>query len=110
VDDRFTECHGSVRGPSGDSLSVTGSLISGAAAIILLSAPISDAEASQWVAELMGRYGQVEPRRTQGQESWQWVRRRQMIRLTTRLEDGRRLVSVSLIDGPLLDGLDRDAQ
>lgn len=88
---------------------MTGSLISGAAAILLLTAPAPDAEVSQWIAELSTRYGQVEPHRAQGQETWQWVRRRQMIRLTTRLEQGRRVVSVSLVDGPLLDGLDKKA-
>jgi hypothetical protein len=88
---------------------VTGSLISGAAAILLLSAPAPDAEVSQWIADLSARYGQVDPHRAQGQETWQWVRRRQMIRLTTRLEQGRRVVSVSLVDGPLLDGLDKKA-
>lgn len=88
---------------------MTGSLISGAAAILLLTAPAPDAEVSQWIAELSARYGQVEPHRAQGQETWQWVRRRQMIRLTTRLEQGRRVVSVSLVDGPLLDGLDKKA-
>jgi hypothetical protein len=88
---------------------LTGSLISGAAAILLLSAPAPDAEVSQWIADLSARYGQVDPHRAQGQETWQWVRRRQMIRLTTRLEQGRRVVSVSLVDGPLLDGLDKKA-
>ena len=110
VDDRFTECRGSIRTPAGTPMSVTGSLISGTAAILLLSAPAPDAEISQWLADLSARYGQVSPRLAQGQETWQWVRRRQMIRLTTRMEQGRRFVSVSLVDGPLLDGLDERAR
>jgi hypothetical protein len=65
---------------------------------------------AQWLADLSARYGTVEPRRTQGQATWQWVRQRQMIRLTTRLENGHRVVSVSLMDGPLLDGLDPKAR
>jgi hypothetical protein len=91
-------------------MSVTGSLISGAAAILLLSAPVPEAEVTQWIADLSARYGQVDPHLAQGQETWQWVRRRQMIRLTTRMEQGRRVVSISLVDGPLLDGLDERAR
>jgi hypothetical protein len=65
---------------------------------------------AQWLVDLSTRFGTVEPRRTQGQETWQWVRQRQMIRLTTRMENGHRIVSVSLMDGPLLDGLDPKAR
>jgi hypothetical protein len=37
----------------------------------------------------------------------QWVRRGRMIRLTWRLERGEKIVSVSLVDGHVLDGWGR---
>jgi hypothetical protein len=107
VDPRFTECRGTVRSPAGAELALTGSLVSGRLAILLLSAPVSDAEAAGWVVDLATRYGRVEPVHRQGLETWQWVRRRQMIRITAGNDQGQRVVSVSLVDGPLLDGLDR---
>ena len=89
-----------------NDMTVTASLISGRAAIVLLSAPVPEPEVAEWLAELSRRFGTVEPRRAQGLETWQWVRRGRMVRVTTRAERGTLVVSVSLVDGPLLDGLD----
>jgi hypothetical protein len=84
---------------------VTGSLVNGAVAVMLVSGTVDDTTLSRWVDDLAGRFGQVEPRRANGQLVWQWVRERRMIRVTTRIERGSRYVSVSLVDGILLDGL-----
>jgi hypothetical protein len=37
----------------------------------------------------------------------QWVRSQQMIRLTWRVENNQKVASVSLVDGPVLDGWER---
>jgi len=92
--------------PKGEpTLTVTGSLVEGSAAVLLLAAPMDEARLRRWVADLSTRYGEVTPRAANGQLTWQWVRQRRMIRLTTRIEGEGRMVSVSLVDGPLLDGL-----
>ena len=95
---------------AGTRLTVIASLIGGHAAILLLSAPVPDTEASGWIADLSRRFGAVEPSRSQGLDTWQWVRQRRMIRITIRRERGVATTSVSLVDGPLLDGLDREAR
>jgi hypothetical protein len=94
--------------PEGEpALTVTGSLVDGSAAVLLLAAPVDEARLRRWVTDLSTRYGEVSPRARHGQLTWQWVRQRRMIRLTTRTEGETRMVSVSLVDGPLLDGLNR---
>ena len=86
-------------------MTVRGSLVDGAVAILIVRGSIGDAGLRDWRGALERRYGVSSPRRDHGQESWQWIRGRQMLRLTTRREPPGRVVSVTLIDGPLLDGL-----
>lgn len=74
-------------------------------AVLLVSGAVDDASLTRWIDDLSSRFGQVEPRQANGQLVWQWVRQRRMIRVTTRVERGSRYVSVSLVDGILLDGL-----
>lgn len=105
VDPRFTECRGTFR-QAGATVTVTGSLLEGAAAVLLVAASLDGDAGAAWLRDLATRYGDVAPRQRHGQTSWQWVRRGRMIRLTTRPEAGRHLVSVSLVDGHLLDALD----
>lgn len=96
--------------PAGEpAIEVTGSLVDGSVAVLLLAASVDDARLERWVGDLSARYGRVTPRTPHGQTSWQWVRRQRMIRVTTRIEASGRVVSVSLVDGPLLDGLDGGA-
>lgn len=105
VDSRIAECHASIHPDGGPALVVTVSLVRGAAAITLLAAPRSAAELRDWLIQLETRNGPGTQRQQHGQQTWQWVRHNTMIRLTTRLEGGQRVASVSLVDGPLLDGL-----
>jgi hypothetical protein len=105
VDPRIAECWGEIRTPGDGPLTLRASLVEGAVAVLLISGPVGDAGVARWRDRLAARYGSVPARREHGQESWQWVRRSRMIRLTTRREDGTRIASVSLVDGPLLDGL-----
>jgi hypothetical protein len=110
VDPRFTECRGAAHPEGEPALTVTGSLVDGSAAVLLVAAPVDEARLRRWVADLSTRYGDVTPRAANGQRMWQWVRQQRMIRLTTRLEGANRMVSVSLVDGPLLDGLNRRSE
>jgi hypothetical protein len=106
VDPRIADCRGSLRIGGGQRLSVTGSLVSGETAILLLAGPTTAEQVSRWRLELATKYGDAPVRTEHGQQSWQWIRRQRMIRLTSRTEAGERVASVSLVDGPLLDNLD----
>ncbi len=108
LDPRITECRGTVTlAGSTVPFDLIISLVSGRTAIILISGRTSHQILSAWIAEFGARYGQPTVRSTQGQETWQWIHRRQMLRLSTRGGQGQPEVALSLIDGPLLDGLDR---
>lgn|GEM_PF-1338337 len=107
LDPRITECHGTVSLPlSPVPFDLVVSLVSNRTAIILLSGRASHEVISSWITDLGARHGQPTVRSAQGQQTWQWIRHRQMLRLTTRAGQGQPEVALSLIDGPLLDGLD----
>jgi hypothetical protein len=99
------ECQGTLVGQEGHRLMVRGSLVDGGVAILIVHGNIGDTGLHVWREALERRYGSTSLRREHGQQSWQWIRGRQMLRLTTRREGSGRVVSVTLIDGPLLDGL-----
>jgi len=106
VDPRFTECRGRIA-PSGvPSFQLTGSLVRDSLAILLLATEASDAVLRGWLEELAGTYGPAAVRGEHGITTRQWVRARRMIRVTSRRQGGRQMVSVSLVDGVLLDALD----
>jgi len=107
LDRRIAECTASVRPEGEPVLSVTASMIRDALGIMLLSAPVAEADLRRWVGGVASRYGPVAPRVSHGQETWQWVRRNTMLRVTTRPEARDRVASVSLVDGALLDGLNK---
>ncbi len=105
VDRRVEECRGTLP-PRAGGFDLIGSVIDGSVAVLLFSTPTDDVTLAAWVEDLAHRFGRVEPRRSHSVEVWQWTRRQRMIRVTTRHEGGTRYVSVSLVDGPLLDSLD----
>lgn len=105
MDARFSECRGVIPTGTDGAIALIASLISDSAAILILQGPIGPEGVDRWRDDLTARYGSVAPRREHGQESWQWVRRGRMIRLTTRVEQGNRIGSVTLVHGPLLDQL-----
>jgi hypothetical protein len=79
--------------------------VDGRAAVLLVHGPVGEEGLARWRDELDNRYGSVPAKHERGQDSWQWVRRNTMLRLTTRREGSARVASVSLVDGSLLDGL-----
>jgi hypothetical protein len=105
VDSRFAECRGSINPAGEGEYTVTGSLVAGSTAVLLIVGDVDDPQLGRWVDDLSSRYGQVSARLANTQAMWQWVRERRMIRVTTRIEGGVRVVSVSLVDGIILDGL-----
>jgi hypothetical protein len=73
------------------------------AAILTLKTEGSPAMLELWRADLSRRYGQVETRVQGSQRMMQWVRQGRMIRLTWRTDRWAPAISVSLVDGHILD-------
>lgn len=105
VDARFSECRGRINPDGEGDYQLTGSMVSGTTAVLLIVGDVDDPRLDRWVQDLSSRYGQVSARLANTQAMWQWVRERRMIRVTTRIERGSRVVSVSLVDGVILDNL-----
>jgi len=105
VDSRFSECRGSLNAEDGGQFQVTGSVVGGTAAVLLISGEVNDSALGRWVDDLSAKYGKVTARLANTQAMWQWVRQRRMIRITTRIERSTRVASVSLVDGVTLDSL-----
>lgn len=108
-DPRFVECRGRIAPPGEPILTVTGSLIKDSLAILLLAATVTEADLQRWQTGLAAAVGPATLKQANGQLIWQWVKHRKMIRITTRIERAARVASVSLVDGILLDNLDRPA-
>lgn len=104
---RLTACTASLTAAGGPALTVTLSLVDDRVGIALLAGPASPDRIARWYEALTASYGEAPVRRRGAQESFQWIQHRQMLRLTVRREGGGLVASVSLIDGPLLDGLPR---
>jgi hypothetical protein len=104
-DRSVAECRGSLRLPGSPApVEVWLSAIDSLAGIITFKHTGSSGRLTEWRDDLERRYGVV-PTRVQGtQRMKQWVRQGRMIRLTWRREADGTSVSVSLVDGRVLDG------
>lgn len=105
VDRRFTECRGQLAPAGEPALQLTASLVRDSLAILLLTAQASDTTVARWTEALTQAYGAATVRSEHGVTARQWIRARRMIRVTSRREGGRQMVSVSLVDGVRLDAL-----
>lgn len=102
---RLQACSAAATLPGGDPATLTVHLVDNQVGIVLIAARLSAERIADWHDELSRAYGDVVPERRPGQESFQWIRNGQMLRLTVRREPGGLMASISLVDGPLLDGL-----
>jgi hypothetical protein len=75
--------------------------------VITLSRPVTENQLEHWRSGIEARYGHVATRVQGTQQTMQWVRRGRMLRLTWRLEGSRRIASVNLVDGRVLDAWGR---
>ena len=109
TDARMRECNGvfPVRAVApGESASVLLASVHDSAAVIVVSRYPAESELEGWVTALTEDFGI--PNRQVGpgaQASWEWIRHRQKLVVAQRREDNRLASSVTLTDGPLLDGL-----
>lgn len=105
-DPRLDECTGSFRpAPGGPLTAVIVSSVRDSAAVLIASGSASRETVAAWADSLALTQGVVRPRDRGPQRVWQWVRRRQMLRLIHRREGSADVLTVTLTDGPLLDGL-----
>ena len=76
-------------------------------AILTISGPVSPVQFQAWRSSLVSAYGETAVVEQGSQSMLQWIRHRQMLRLTWRRFTDSTAASVSLVDGPLLDGWGR---
>lgn len=108
VDQRVSECRARLPDPiTSNEVDVLISALDSLVTIVALSGRVSEVQLQAWTSSLVSAYGRVEPATQGSQKMLQWVRHRQMLRLTWREHADSTLASVSLIDGPLLDGWQR---
>ncbi|MEP6571062.1 MAG: hypothetical protein ABJD11_00135 [Gemmatimonadota bacterium] len=104
VDKRVSECRADFTDPAaGRPLELWLSAVDSMSSVLMLSGTVSGDQLILWRRTLERAYGQVDANVHGPQWMMQWVRQGRMIRLTWRLESGRKLASVSLIDGHVLD-------
>jgi hypothetical protein len=80
------------------------SSIDGTVAIVTLATPLDQNLLTTWRTDLETRYGRGLAKAQGPQWMLQWVRQNRMLRLVWRIDGGERRISVSLVDGPSLDG------
>jgi hypothetical protein len=107
TDPRIRECNGTVPFPGlAHPFALLISTVHDSAAVIVLTASIGEEKTRDWVRALTDYFGTPNYRKEGGvQESWQWIRKGQMLRLLMHRDGARLESSVTLTDGPLLDGL-----
>lgn len=110
IDPRVNECRAVLDVERfGGAAELWVSAMDSVAGVITLSGVLAPEELAVWREHLVTRYGKVGPRVQGTQSMLQWVRRGRMIRLTWRVERGEKVVSVSLVDGRVLDAWSRSS-
>jgi hypothetical protein len=104
ADARVQDCRGGFVSDDGAGIEVWFSAINGTAGVLTLSTQLDNDLLEQWRSDLAVRYGTVNARAQGTQWMQEWIRRGQMLRLTWRVDGGQKRISVSLVDGPTLDG------
>lgn len=106
VDRRFAECSAILtNAPDGRRWDLLASMVDGTGAVILLKASVETADVASMKQELTNELGRPNYRKQGEQQSFEWIRSGRMMRLTSRPERGKTVVSVSLVEGSVLDAL-----
>ena len=108
VDPRVLDCRSTFSDPiTSDQVELWLSALDSLVAVLTVSGPVSPVQFHAWKSSLVSAYGEAVVVRQGSQSMLQWVRHRQMLRLTWLEFSDSTTASVSLIDGPILDGWDR---
>ena len=109
ADHRVSECRASVTDVElGRHVNLWVSAIDSVASVITLSSTVAADQLDRWRRTIERRYGRVNATVQGSQWMMQWVRQGRMLRLTWRIERGKKAASVSLVDGRVLDAWGRD--
>ncbi len=105
ADTLVVDCRGTLPAHDGaPALEIWLSTMGGQAGILALAGRFDSAGFEHWRASLSGRYGNVRTTVQGTQRMMQWVRQGTMLRLTWRTDGSRPLLSLSYVDGHVLDG------
>jgi len=105
ADPQLQECRATVTDPVAERpVSIWLAAIDSLTGVVTVSATLPTGDFVRWRDEIEATYG-PQPATVQGSQGMvQWIRGTQMLRLTWRAGAGRVETSVSLVDGPVLDG------
>lgn len=105
ADRRLQECRATIIDPVARSpVTIWLAAIDSVTAVLTVSATLGRAEFERWRVELESVHGPRSATVEGVQGMVQWIRGTQMLRLTWRAPPGRIEASVSVVDGPTLDG------
>jgi len=110
ADPRVLDCRALMRDSVGQHLDLWLSSVDSAVSILTLSTTLTDSALAVWRRALVHHYGQVSTQVQGPQRMMQWIRRNTMLRLTWRSGNGALEVSLSLVDGTLLDAWGRSTE
>jgi hypothetical protein len=107
TDPRLRECTGVVPLLKGiPPFQLLISSVRDTAAVIVLTASVKERDTREWARTLTRDFGTPNHKGTDRRsESWQWIRKGQMLRLIQHQAAGILETAVTLTDGPLLDAL-----
>jgi hypothetical protein len=108
-DRRVSECRAAVQlADLGGAVDLWVSAVDSVASVMTISGYGSGGQVDRWRRALERRYGNVSAKVQGSQWMMQWVQQRRMLRLTWRTDRNDKPVSVSLVDGRVLDAWGRD--
>lgn len=107
TDPRLRECTGQLPFPKlAQPFNLLVSSVRDTAAVIVLTATVRQADVENWVRALTEDFGRPNHTPKPGvSETWEWIRKGQMLRVSERITKGALEAAVTLTDGPLLDAL-----
>jgi len=104
IDPSLSDCRAILVQADGSDLELWLSAVDSLGAVLTVSGEVTGAQLEGWQEWLASRYGPSITRVQGTQRMRQWILNRQMLRLTWRSERMVLRASVSLVDGPVLDG------
>ena len=105
ADRRLQDCRATIADPVANTpVSIWLAAIDSLTGVLTVSATLQGADLLRWRDELEAVYGVRAATMDGPQGMVQWIRATQMLRLTWRYAPGRIQASVSLVDGPVMDG------
>ncbi len=107
TDPRLRECTGAMPFPKASSgFDVLISSVRDTAAVIVLTGNLSEGTIQDWARVFTRELGTPNHKSDyRASESWQWIRKGQMLRLIRHKANGKVEGAITLTDGPLLDAL-----